>query len=132
MPGGVRWPLRAVMGKHSSQVPAGIADARHCQDGGWCSLTSRAVVAAALTGSMTTENYEPLLVLLRVCVCVWVCARAQGTGSRYGVKQAWPCRVGSYKTVNPLHHLDLLISSYSIQTASDALTFSPEERKESS
>ena len=85
--------FRQLLGKHSSQLLAGIADALHCQDGGWRSLTSRAVVAASLTGSTTTENYEPLLVLLHVCVYVCVCVCVQGTGSRYEVKQAWPCRV---------------------------------------
>ena len=28
-----------------------------------------------------------------MCVCMCVCVCVQGTGSRYEVKQAWPCRV---------------------------------------
>ena len=75
MPGGVRWPLQAVTGEAQSPVTG-----RHSRcsslSGWWVVLPiSRAVVAAALTGSTTTGNHEPLLVLLRVCarVCVCVC-----------------------------------------------------------
>ena len=72
---------RQLLGKHSSQLLAGIEDALHSQGSGWRSPICRAVVEAALTGSVSIENYEPLLVLLHACTCVHVC-RGQVAGMR--------------------------------------------------